>query len=216
MRLTDMKAVSTGSPNWSPGGKIVAFDSTKSGNSDIYIVSAEGGSVRRMTTETVGDVIPRWSRDGHWIYFGSNRSGSWQVWKVQSDGGKAIQVTKDGGRGARESPDGYLYSCGPQRKGLWRVPVSGGPETLVLDREIEHHSWDLTVQGIYFIDENAKPVATVCFYDFETRAVRSLASISNDPAFTSVIGLSVSPDGKWLLYCGRILTSDIMMIDNFR
>ncbi len=29
-------------------------------------------------------------------------------------------------------------------------------------------------------------------------------------------GLSVSPDGKWLLYSGGIFTSDIMMIDNFR
>ena len=30
------------------------------------------------------------------------------------------------------------------------------------------------------------------------------------------MGLSVSPDGKWLLYTGGISTSDIMMIDNFR
>ena len=141
MKLTDMKAGSTGSPSWSPDGKNIAFDSTKSGNSDIYVVSAEGGPVRRITTDPTEDAVPRWSRDGRWIYFGSNRSGSWQIWKMPSEGGKAIQITKDGGMAARESVDGYVYyhDYWTQRKGLWRVPVSGGPETLVLDRQIDAH-----------------------------------------------------------------------------
>jgi Tol biopolymer transport system component len=219
MRITDMKAKATGSPDWSPDGKNIAFDSTKSGNIDIYVVSAEGGPVRRITTDPADHAVPRWSRDGRWIYFGSNRSGSWQIWKVQSDGGRTIQITKEGGLSARESLDGYVYFHGYynlQKKGVWRVPVSGGPETLVLDMDTSPHNWDLTVRGVYFIDQNAKPVATVSFYDFKTRAVRSLAPVSNDPAFTSISGLSVSPDGKWLLYCGGVFTPDIMLIDNFR
>ena len=47
-------------------------------------------------------------------------------------------------------------------------------------------------------------------------AVRSLAPVHSDPGFGLIGGLSVSPDGKWLLYAGGICTSDIMMIDNFR
>ena len=97
MKLTDMKAGSAGSPNWSPDGKWIAFDSTKSGNNDIYVVSAEGGPVRRITTDPTEEAVPRFSRDGRWIYFGSNRSGSWQIWKMPSEGGKAIQITRDGG-----------------------------------------------------------------------------------------------------------------------
>ncbi len=156
MKRTEMKAGSTGSPNWSPDGKNIAFDSTKSGNGDIYVVSAEGGPVRRITTDPTEEVVPRWSRDGRWIYFGSNRSGTWQIWKMPSDGGKAIQITKDGGMVARESADGQLvYYHGYynlQKKGVWRVPVSDGQETLVLDKEIDPHNWDLTDRGIYFID----------------------------------------------------------------
>jgi len=41
VKLTDMKAGSTGSPNWSPDGRWIAFDSTKSGNGDIRVVGAE-------------------------------------------------------------------------------------------------------------------------------------------------------------------------------
>jgi dipeptidyl aminopeptidase/acylaminoacyl peptidase len=211
----------SGSPNWSPDGKWIAFDAVKSGNNDIYMVSAEGGPVRRVTTEASEEIVPRWSRDGRWIYFGSDRNGSWQIWKAPPDGGKAIQITKDGGMAARESVDGqFAYFYGfyrYQRKGLWRVPASGGPEKLVLNMDIPPHDWDLTDRGIYFIDVNAKPMATVCFFDFATRQVRSLASVSNDQGFSSDNdGLNVSPDGKWLVYDGGIFTSDIMLIDNFR
>ena len=159
MKLTDMKAGSTGSPNWSPDGKNIAFDSTKSGNSDIYVVSAEGGPVRRITTDATEDAVPRWSRDGRWIYFGSNRSGSWQIWKMPSDGGKAIQITKDGGMAARESADGYVYYCdyyelrgrvcgecryrAARRRSYWTG-------RLVL------MTWDLTDRGIYFIDDSSQ------------------------------------------------------------
>ena len=219
MKLTNMEARSTGSPNWSPDGKWIAFDSMKSGSSDIYVISAEGGPPRRFTTDAADHVVPTWSRDGRWIYFGSNRSGSWQIWKVPPDGGKAIQITSDGGMVARESPDGYVYYYGYynlQKKGIWRVPTSGGEETLVLDRQIHPQRWDLTDRGIYFIDDGTKPWATICFYDFAARGITSLAPVSNDPGYRVHNGLSVSPDGKWLVYTGGIYSPDIMLIDNFR
>jgi Tol biopolymer transport system component len=220
IKLTDMKTGSTGSPSWSPDGKNVSFDSTKSGNFDIYVVSAEGGPVRRITADPTDEVIPRWSRDGRWIYFGSNRGGGWQIWKVPADAGKAIQITKDKGVSVRESVDGFVYYCSGFYRlvngNMWRTPISGGTETLVLDRVFPAHSWDLTERGIYFIDRNAKPVATICLYDLATRRVRSLAPVSGDPGYRIDIGLSVSPQEEWLLYSGGIFTSNIMMIDNFR
>jgi Tol biopolymer transport system component len=220
LQLTDMKAKSTGSPRWSPGGKRVAFDSTRDGSSDIYLVGAEGGPVRRITAETTEEVIPRWSRDGRWIYVGSNRSGDWQIWKMPSEGGKAIQITGNGGFEGHESADGqylYYHPYPAQKKGVRRVPSSGGPETLVLEAVHNWGFWDLTVKGIYFIDDSAKPVATISFYDLATRRVKSLAPVHGDPGFFVDNGFSVSPDGKWLLYSGGIpTTSDIMLIENFR
>ena len=220
LKLTDMKAGSAGRPSWSPDGKWIAFDSDRSGNSDIYVVSAEVGPVRQLTIDPTYEVAPRWSRDGRWIYFGSNRRGSYQIWRMPSDGGKATQITKEGGLTALESADGqFVYSHGYyffQKNGIWRVRVSGGPETLVLDKEVFTYHWDLTKQGIYFIDQSTKPVATMCFYDFATRLARSLAPVHSDPGFRLEDGLSVSSDGKWLLYSGGVCASDIVMMDNFR
>jgi dipeptidyl aminopeptidase/acylaminoacyl peptidase len=217
IKLTD-KAAAQGSPCWSPDGKNIAFDSIKSGNLDIYLVSAEGGPAHRITTDPSEEAIPNFSRDGRWIYFGSNRNGSWQIWKMPSDGGQAIQITRIGGASARESRDGFVYYVGYydlQKRGIWRVPVSGGPETLVLDRQLSP-AWDLTDRGIYFIDRTTKPVATICFYDFATRLVKNLTSVNRETGFVVSSGISVSRDDNWLLYTGGISTSDIMMIDNFR
>jgi Tol biopolymer transport system component len=215
MRLTDMRTAGSGCPTWSPDGKNIAFDSAKSGNWDVYVVSAEVGLVRRITTDPAEEGSPSWSRDGRWIYFGSNRSGSYQVWKVPSEGGQAIQITKDGGYYAQESADGqfvyYLTRYRSQKKGLWRVPVSGGLETLVSDREFSRVQWNLTDRGVYSIFDNS-----ISFLDFATRRVRSLAPGSNDLGYQFGSGLGVSPDGKWLLYSAGIYNDDIMMIDNFR
>ncbi len=220
MKLTDMREGGTGSPNWSPDGRNIAFDSTKLGSNNIYVVSAEGGPVRRITPDSTEEAVPRWSRDGRWIYFGSNRSGSWQIWKMPSEGGKAIQITRNGGMVARESADGqFVYYYGyyvRQERGVWRVPVSGGPETLVLDRQILRFNWDLTERGIYFFDGWFNTRGNICFYDFATRRMRILAPVHSDTGFGVNEGLSISPDGKWLLYTGGISTSDIRMIDNFR
>jgi len=217
MKLTEHKAAgSSASPDWSHDGKQIAFDSNKSGTSKIYIVGAEGGPVRQFTTGAAEDAVPRWSRDDRWIYFGSNRSGSWQVWKAPSEGGTPLQVTKDGGMVACESADGYVYYYAyySQKRGIWRVPITGGRETLVLDREIVPSQWDLTGDGIYFTE----PPATLSFFDFATRTVANLGSAVSDSQVSIIPdGIGVSPEGKSLFFVAGVRSPpDILMIDNFR
>ncbi len=83
-----------------------------------------------------------------------------------------------------------------------------------MDKKISPVAWDLSDRGIYFIDFDAKPVATICLYDFALRRVKSLAPVSKDLRYEFSNGVSISPDGKWLVYSGGIVTSEIMMIDN--
>ena len=104
-----------GTPRWSPDGQQIAFDSNPRGNSDIYVVKADGGRPCRLTTGNYAEVAPSWSRDGRWIYFASDQTGAWQVWKMPAEGGGAVQVTKQGGFAALESYDGktLYYAKGP-------------------------------------------------------------------------------------------------------
>ena len=84
-------------PSWSPDGRRIAFEASIAGNSDIFVIDADGGEPKRLTVEASIDGLPNWSQDGRTIFFTSDRSGRREVWKMGSDGGAARQVTRNGG-----------------------------------------------------------------------------------------------------------------------
>ncbi|HUL33136.1 MAG TPA: S9 family peptidase [Candidatus Eisenbacteria bacterium] len=59
------------SPAWSPDGKSLAFLSSRDGNSQVYLLSMEGGEARKLTTLSTGADMFRWSPDGKTIAFTS-------------------------------------------------------------------------------------------------------------------------------------------------
>ena len=65
------------------------------GRTDLWLVSANGTSLRRLTSHVESDSNPRWAPDGKTLWFVSSRSGSSQVWKIRVDGGEAEQVTDE-------------------------------------------------------------------------------------------------------------------------
>ena len=75
----------------------LVFEWTVNGNQDLYVVGADGGTPRRLTTDPHVDALPRWSADGETVFFTSDRSGNWQVYSVPAAGGDAWRVTYGGG-----------------------------------------------------------------------------------------------------------------------
>jgi len=60
------------SPVWSPDGKTLAFLSSRSGDSQVYLLSLEGGEAQRLTKLSTGADIVKWSPDGKTIAFTSS------------------------------------------------------------------------------------------------------------------------------------------------
>src|SRR5712691_3870357 len=60
------------SPVWSPDGKALAFLSTRSGDSQVYLLSMEGGEAHALTKVSTGAEIVKWSPDGKAIAFTSS------------------------------------------------------------------------------------------------------------------------------------------------
>ena len=176
---------------------------------------SSGGKPIRLTTDSAYDAAPSWSRDGKWVYFASKRTGQHEVWKVSAGGGEAVQVTRNGGGTAFESPDGMsiYYTKGDYSGSLWKMPVSGGEESQVLS-SVDGRAFSLVNDGIYFIPApGADGKSSIQFLSFATAKVKMVAPISRSPAE----GLSVSPDGRSILFSQfDEAGSDLMLVENFR
>src|SRR5216684_3570535 len=60
------------SPVWSPDGKTLAFLSSRNGDSEVYLLSMEGGESHALTKLSTGADMVKWSPDGKTIAFTSS------------------------------------------------------------------------------------------------------------------------------------------------
>lgn len=95
--LVNMRRISE--PQISPDGRQIVYVlrttdlEANKGKTDLWLMQADGGSARQLTTDPASDYNPCWAPDGKTIYFLSERSGTSQVWRIQCDGGEAQPVT---------------------------------------------------------------------------------------------------------------------------
>ncbi|MEN3335499.1 MAG: eukaryotic-like serine/threonine-protein kinase [Blastocatellia bacterium] len=87
--------------NWarfSPDGKLIAFSSTKSGSSGIWIKQLSGGEAITSKRDRWTDYSPLWSPDGQQIAFLSDRGEQSGIWTMPTLGGMPMQLKSLGGR----------------------------------------------------------------------------------------------------------------------
>jgi Tol biopolymer transport system component/DNA-binding winged helix-turn-helix (wHTH) protein len=216
IQLTSTGA-SAGSPSWSHDGRRIAFDARLQFHAHIYAIDAKGGAPRAVTDGNCNDIVPSWSADDRWIYFASNRSGSWQVWKVPSDGsGAARQVTTTGGMVAIESVDGrWLYFTRYAESGIWRTPLSGGPERKIFDGPPTGYLnyWTFAGDKVYSLSEQGDQF-TLQRIDPESGHAQVVYSLKHDP--TPFAGISLTPDGKRIIFAELSRTSSgLTLVEHF-
>jgi serine/threonine protein kinase/WD40 repeat protein len=214
-------------PAWSPDGSEIAFDAIASGKGEIWLVGADGANQRRLVAFPGGALAPSWSTDGRLIRFISNRGGTTRVWEIPAKGGEPVLLTRGGGYDMLESPDGkYLYFAAPLLPGIRRIALTprlpdGTPanQTEEVIRETlpvsGHRFWTLGQGGIFFVDAQKRP-ALLKYVSLESHKVTVIATLPKPPAkFTK--GLSVSPDGRYALYCQDDLDRyEIRIVANFQ
>ncbi len=137
-------------PSYSPDARWVAYSSNRnnltirdknwSNNSDLYLVSADGGEPRQLTTNAGPDNGARFSPDGQWIAYSSsdlkNSSADQSDVKVISvSGGQPRNLTADLDYSVGDidwSPDGkfiYFSTAEGLTSKLYKVSPSGGKPT---------------------------------------------------------------------------------------
>jgi TolB protein len=81
-------------PAWSPDGRKLAFVSRRDGNSEIYVMNADGSDQENLTRQQASDSNPTWSRDGRKLAFVSRRDGNSEIYVMNADGSGLRNVTR--------------------------------------------------------------------------------------------------------------------------
>jgi hypothetical protein len=93
LRLTDQTGDTR--PRYSPDNSKIVFQSTRNGQSDIYVMNIDGTAQTRLTNNPAADTAPAWSPDGTKILFTSLRDGptSPSLYVMNADGSNQTRVT---------------------------------------------------------------------------------------------------------------------------
>ena len=84
-------------PAWSPDGTKIAFDSTRTGDSEIFVMDVDGSNpVRTTTTDpSTYNSAPAWSPDGSMIAFGGIRNFNFDIFRINADGSGEVRLADD-------------------------------------------------------------------------------------------------------------------------
>jgi Tol biopolymer transport system component/DNA-binding winged helix-turn-helix (wHTH) protein len=211
VQLTSFNGPLTGGPSWCSDGRRIAFDSRASGVSGIYVEDIEERLPRQVQTNVQNLALPTWSQDCRWLFVSDGHDN---LYRVPAEGGNASRVTEHPSYYTSVNANRLFFNAKqPRDVELWVKSVSDGREAPLrsMPRLAYTDSWTATSQGIYYTDSKSNP-PSIRFYDFALTTTKHVASLSQ--ALTPAGGLSVSPDGRWLLYCQTdSRESDIMLVE---
>src|SRR5262249_42871042 len=104
----------------------IAFSSNRSGDTEIYVMNADGSGVRRLTHSPKFDAPSEWSSDRTKLLFYTQRSAGGGVWVMNADGTGQRNLTKNAAHssaGRGWSPDGKQIAFDSNRDGNDQVYV---------------------------------------------------------------------------------------------
>ena len=196
-------------PRFSPDGRWIAFTGDYQGNTDVYVMPAQGGTVRRLTfwSDVQADaplrwgpnnLVLTWTPDSQHIVFLSRRK-SWNAWygqlyEVGLDGRAPTALPLDRGGLLSFSPDGHriAYNRIFRNFRTWKR-YDGGLAQKVYVYDLQSHAlqqitdWKGTDTApmwyrrtIYFLsDRDAARRENLWAYDLDTHAVREVTHFTD-------------------------------------
>ncbi len=141
-------------PLFSPDGKELAYVSTRAGSVGIYVLTLDGGRLRRVTYDDSAPDLDAWSADGHFLYFSTTNGAvgyEGAIQRVPAGGGTPTDVRREAYVNAMDaalSPDGTSLAF--VRNGFdqwWRRGHSHIDESEVVIERLATHAYESVTDG---------------------------------------------------------------------
>ncbi|HXN98173.1 MAG TPA: hypothetical protein VN881_03820, partial [Candidatus Acidoferrales bacterium] len=137
---------------WSPDDKMVAFNSDRGGDMNIWVYSIADSSSRQLTSGYGGDYQPNWSPDAKRIAFFSSRSGSPNIWEVEVASGAMRRLTSNSSVNVNPSysSDGSLLAYQSDEGGrleVWVMSADGSDPRRLTNVGVSGHFLRWTEDG---------------------------------------------------------------------
>jgi tricorn protease len=175
VRLTATPGGTAANPYFSPDGKSIAFSANYEGNTDVYVVSSEGGNPKRLTAYPGRNDVEGWTRDGQSVLFRSamlSNTDYGRLFTVSINGGFPKPLPFPAGEQGSFSPDGtkLAYVPNPKWEQAWKR-YRGGQTTPVwigdlsdshivpVPRKNTNDSYPMWIgNSIYYLSDPTGPV----------------------------------------------------------
>lgn len=198
------------SGSWSPYGNRIAYSTTNG----LFTVRSDGTDVRQLVSISpdTGKQIywPRWSSNAKILRYSvyDPQTGNHSLWQVNADGTDSHRFLPDWKPSASEccgswTPDGQYFVFAATQNG--RSDIWAMPERIGLFSRASRQAFQLTAGPISFT--SPLPARDGDIFAAGTATRGELArwdpnSRTLTPWFggASVLGVSSSPDGKWITY----------------
>jgi Tol biopolymer transport system component len=191
---------------FSPDGQMVAYHSTRTGNSEIWLHHLDGRPETQVTDDPSWELYPEWSPDGQRLIFVSNREGPFKMFIANKDGG-GVRLLVDQPISLRSplpvnaslvgrwSPDGeqiaYLVA-GDEANSLWIVGPDGNGARKAL-QNVTGFDWYRDSRSALYTRQLGSENELVAI-DFETGREQIL--------FVGLLmEIDVAPDGSAVAFC---------------
>jgi Tol biopolymer transport system component len=184
-------------PRWSPDGQWILASANRDGDTEIYLVRADGGALRQLTRNEVPDDLARWSDDGRRILFVSGEHGRETQFSMAPDGTGVRAEPRDSV--IARSSDGRLLLFEAVREGRGRLfsmrADRTGAKAISGERHAEQGSFSPDGARIVYEERDATHEGIE-----RSQVVVASADGTSPKAVASGTDPSWSPDGRLLLF----------------
>ena len=191
---------------------MIAFNTNRAGNSEIYVMNADGSEARRVSpTIRSPDKGSSWSPDGQRIAYFTGRDGNAEIYVINADGSGRQRLTDSPAQDyqASWSPDGKKIAFASERDANTEIYVmnadGSAPVRLTNNPASDFRpTWSPDGKKIAFRSNRDEPNRLTCSplqrrdLRDERRRDRAPTRLTNDPGFD--FAPSWSPDGKKMAF----------------